>query len=542
MHQTFPARSHAPNWNRRSHFGAATAILVTAVLLGAGSAGCRIARATAKLPGRAVTAVVPPARPEPPDPSFVQARLQRFADEYANRTTVVLDEYASRAKTDEERARALRWKIAAATTAVTIAGGPDPQANLLDFLALTTVTRMTLEDVWIKTPDGAAFQPWLDCSKALEAEAWTLASIVMSRDQQQEVRDAIRSWWEANPDVRQGFFGRPQELSTLIRRTASRSPRPGSIFSVVGLDPTAGLDPAVREVTRSRLFAERAMFMAERMPFLLRWQIELITDDLLRQGQVVRTVDSAERIGRATESVSKTAAELPERITAERKAILEALETQEGKLRELSADVTHTLTAGEKMSTSLNATLKTFDALMQRFGVGDQTPVAPPDPGAPPDSASPPDFAAPPGLAALPGPAASTAPAASPGPAAPLGPSSSADRAPRRFDILDYAKTAEQVTAMSKELNEVIKELNTSLDSPALDARIVAVNRVSDHAVANVRGLIYLVFALAGGLVVLAFVCAWTYRAGAHRGATSRAGLESRPEPSPAAPSWTKVQ
>ena len=65
---------------------------------------------------------------------------------------------------------------------------------------------------------------------------------------------------------------------------------------------------------------------------------------------------------------------------------------------------------------------------------------------------------------------------------------------------------------MSKELNEVIKELNTSLDSPALDARIVAVNRVSDHAVANLRGVIYLVFALAAGVVLLAFACAWALR------------------------------
>ena len=30
-------------------------------------------------------------------------------------------------------------------------------------------------------------------------------------------------------------------------------------------------DPAVREVTRTRLFAERAMFLAQRMPFLVRW-------------------------------------------------------------------------------------------------------------------------------------------------------------------------------------------------------------------------------------------------------------------------------
>jgi len=425
--------------------------------------------------------VVPGGKPAAPDPAFVQAGLQRFAVEYANRTTVALDDYASRVGTDEARARALRWKIAAGTAALGIAGGPDPHANLVDFLSLTTVTRMTLEDVWVKGPEGPSFQPWLNTSKSLEAEAWAMADASFSRQQQQEVRDAIRKWWQSNPDVHEGFFARPQAISVLIRQTASRSSQPGSIFGVVGLDPTAGLDPAVREVTRSRLFAERAMFMAERMPILLRWQVQLVADDLLHQGQLEHAVDAAERISRATESASKTAAELPDRLTAERKAIVGALEAQEGKLSELSANLTKTLDAGDGMSTSLNATLKTFDALMKRFGVGEPAP-----PGPPPDPSAPPA---------------------------------------RPFDILDYAKTAEQVAAMSKQLNEVIKDLNTSLDSPALEARIVAVNRVSDHAVTNLRHLVYLVFALAAALIVLTFACARIYRA---RG---RAAPRTTPDP-----------
>src|SRR5688500_13487299 len=377
-------------------------ITVAAMLLIGASGGCGIARETAKIPMNAVTAVVPAGTPSAPDPAFVQAGLQRFADEYASRTAAALDDYARRVGTDEARTQALRWKIAAGTAAMGIAGAPNPQANLLDFLALTTITRMTLEQVRTREPDGADFQPWLDTSKALEAEAWEMAKESLTPDQRKEVRDAIQDWWNANAGVRATFFARPQELSSVIRKERSRSPRPGSIFGAVGLDPTAGLDPAIREVTRSRLFAERAMFMAERMPFLVRWQIELIATDLLNEVQVTRAVDTADRIGRATESFSKTAALLPDRITSERKAILDALDAQEGKLRELSAGVTQTLTAGDTMSTSLNATLKTFDALMERFGVGEPAPAA-----------------------------------AAPDPAA------------RPFDILDYAKAAEQITAMS---------------------------------------------------------------------------------------------
>ena len=51
---------------------------------------------------------------------------------------------------------------------------------------------------------------------------------------------------------------------------------------------TAGLDPAVREVTRTRLFAERAMFTFQHMPFLLRWQTELLTIAPFQPGITIR--------------------------------------------------------------------------------------------------------------------------------------------------------------------------------------------------------------------------------------------------------------
>jgi len=102
----------------------------------------------------------------------------------------------------------------------------------------------------------------------------------------------------------------------------------------------AGLDPAVREVARTRLFAERAMYTAQRIPFLLRWQIELLADQFLQDSHIALALtniaslaQSADRLSRASESVSQTAAQLPDRITAERKAIVEALDTQEGRLR-----------------------------------------------------------------------------------------------------------------------------------------------------------------------------------------------------------------
>jgi len=76
----------------------------------------------------------------------------------------------------------------------------------------------------------------------------------------------------------------------------------------------ASIDPAVREITRTRLFAERALFVMQRMPFLLRLQAELLAHQLIVQPEVqlaltntTRLSESVDRISRAAESVSQTA-------------------------------------------------------------------------------------------------------------------------------------------------------------------------------------------------------------------------------------------
>jgi len=447
-------------WRRMSPLGFTATLLV---LLASGLSGCRVAEETVKLPMRAVTAVTPSSKSSVPDPAFIQTQLQRFADEYSSRTTAALDDYARIMETDEARSQALRWKIASAFAAVSIASGPNPQANLLDFLALTTVTRIALEEVWVKTTDGAAFQPWLDASRALETNAWKLAEGVFTPEQQRETRNNIQSWWDANPGEHSNYFVHPEEFSALIRQTGEKAKRPGSVFSFVGLDPTAGLDPAVREVTRTRLFAERAMFMVQRLPFLVRWQTELLADELLHQAEITNALTSADRLSRAAESVSQTAALLPDRFGAERKALTDELTAQEGKLRELSVDVRRTLAAGEKMSASLNTTLITFDALMKRFGVGEPSTT-------PPDTNSPP------------------------------------------FNILDYARTAEEIAAMAQQLDTLIKDAGSTLDSPALDKRIADLNAVSVRAREDARSVLNHAFLLAAGLIVLAFACASVYK------------------------------
>jgi cell division septum initiation protein DivIVA len=345
---------------------------------------------------------------------------------------------------------------------------------LLDTLALAKLTRMAFEEIGEKEAvNGPAFEPWLEVSRSLEAHAWDdLAVGVFSAEQLQELRDVLQRWWDTNPAGHLSFVARPAETRSLIRQTAETTSRPGSVFSLVGLDPTAGLDPAVREVTRTRLTAERALFMAQRMPFLVRWHLELLADDLLAEQRIAelltttaRLTDSTERISRSVESISTVAAELPDRITAERQAILEAIKAQEGTLRELAGAISKTLVAGESMSTSINTTLTTFDALMDRFGVGE------------------PDVAG-----------QSGTPKVEP------------------FRILDYAQTATQLEGASRQLTVLLQTLDQTLDSTNLTELSTQVGLAVEQARTGSREVVDHAFWRALLLVAAVLAAALLYR------------------------------
>ena len=456
----FDISNRKPPKQRRIHL---QLLLLLSTILGFVGNGCRVAKETASLPVKAVTAVVPGKKLEQIDPALLQTEVLRYADDFSSRMGSGIDDYVSRVNTQEARDQGLRWKIAQESSALGIATGPNPAANLLDFLALATLTRAFLEERATNATPSDAFDSWLKASRVSETNAWKLAQSVLAPEQLEEFRAAIEQWRKNTGTGGKIFFERPQKVASLIRETGDKRSGTGSVFALVGLDPTAGLDPAVREVTRTRLFAERAMYAAQRMPFLIRWQTELFTDQFFRQALLSNTVASADRLSLAADSLSRTAALLPDRVTSERKAILDALETQEGRLRDLSAEVSRTLTAGQNMSTSLNTTLITFDALMKRFGVGEP-------------STSPPDTNAPP------------------------------------FSILDYAHTADRIAAMAQQLDTLIKDTSGTVDTPALDKRIAQLNALSEHAKADAQSVLNHAFFLVAGLILLSFLCAFLYR------------------------------
>jgi hypothetical protein len=173
---------------------AAPARAVGILLLGmivAVSAGCSLLRA----PQAMVTAVSSVGQSKPPDPLELQVLEQRFADDSMTQTAQALDEYARQVGTEAGRVEALKLKVVLGSMLVNTASGPNPNANLIDLVFGAWLTRKTIEDYWMLTPDGPAFQPWLETSRRLETNAWQLAANVLKPAQVDELREAIRQWY-----------------------------------------------------------------------------------------------------------------------------------------------------------------------------------------------------------------------------------------------------------------------------------------------------------------------------------------------------------
>jgi hypothetical protein len=434
-------------------------------------AGCSVAKRTAQLPLQAAGAVVPGKPSGQPDVSLLQLEVQRFADDFVARTTIAIDEYADRVGTDAARLQGLSWKLTMAAAVFSIASEPNPNSSLVDLLGVSMRSRVALEEHWVKGPEGAAFEPWLETSRLLETNAWKMVEVFFDPKQQRELRDALIRWHAAEPPDQMGFFARQQEFTAVVRKDFERAPQPGSLFSLVGLDPTAGLDPAVREVTRTRLFAERALYAVQRMPHVLRLQVELLTERMIQREQlaqalvdVTRLSQSADRLSRVSETAVEIVKPLPDRLTAEREAIIAAFTQQEGALLKLSEEVGRTMREAEGMADSFNATLTTFTQLMNQFGVGDRESTASPNPSSAP------------------------------------------------FNILDYAHTAEQLSVAARDLDVLIKDLSTTLESPALDRRVEQASALANQTKTGAKSVLNHGFFLGAGLILLAFVCAVAYR------------------------------
>ncbi len=275
--------------------------------------------------------------------TVLQAQVMRFADTYSATVAQACDDVTLKTTNTLLRLSVLRWKLGQSTSAYVDATGQNPAVNALDMLVLVTMARMVIEDYGVET-FGDEIQPLLVAQRNLETNAWTLASGMLKPSQQDELRGLIQEWRAKNPHQRYVGPIRFREFVTALGKTPTQAATaPTSIFSLLYLDPLAGLDPTAAAIQETREMGERAMYYTQRMPQLLSWQVEVLACQLASQPEPQQVLNDANRIATAAETFAKTAQQLPQ----------------------LVADSHTTLDSVSSAATNLNAAIQSLTAFVQ---------------------------------------------------------------------------------------------------------------------------------------------------------------------------------
>lgn len=454
-------------------FGFAAAGSLLAALLGT---GCRnVLQTAADVPAEAVRTVrtVTPVVTKPAEPSVdpveVQQTLMRFASEFASRMTLGV-ELLRRGDRELGHAERLRWKLAFNTAAFSIATGPNAVSSLLDMTVYVTETRMSLEEYWKPKVFGDSALPLLESGRACETEIWELANRVLKPEQKAALREAIQLWHQQSTTPESLMVVRAVGLALEVSKVNKPELlKSGNILGLLMLDPLAELDPTRRELAQTRLFAERAMFVSQKMPTLLRWQTELLSAEMLEQPTWQQWSTNAAQVAASADRFSRAAEQWPRQIEAERAAIVQALQAQEGALRPLLGETRQTLAearaaleAGTQMSTSLNTTLATFNGVLKQLGVGE------PDSPAPTNSAP--------------------------------------------FRIQDYERTAAQLEGTARQLTELLRTFDHAFGAESRSQLAAQLDPVVQQAQARGKSLVDYAFWRGVLFVAIALGAALLYR------------------------------
>ena len=301
----------------------------------------------------------------------LQLSVMRFADEYTAWVTERVVAFQQSTDDPRERLAAQSWLVSQATSAFTIAAGPNPELNAIDMLVFATLSRMVIEDRWVGELYGPRAAGLLAAHRGLEERIWNYAPMLLSEAQVIELRSGIEAWHRQNPVMRAVPFIHFEDFAFATSATPAGTASSSSIFSFLGIDPLSNLDPAVRELAQTRQLAERAVYYGQRAPKLISMEAQRLAFELAVTPESAVLLKNVDRVGGAAQTASTLAADLPRLFAEERSAAIEQLtgilDQRQGELQALVVELRTALEAGGSTSDSVRETIVTLDALLARF-------------------------------------------------------------------------------------------------------------------------------------------------------------------------------
>jgi hypothetical protein len=240
--------------------------------------------------------------------------IMRFAGRSAERVDDAYFKLEEHFKTPKARRAALENSSAYVTSALDIAIGPNPEVNMLDMVVFVTLTRIVVEEYWVPKVFGDEAKILVEVFRNNEAEIWSIAGKVLTPQLQQELRDLIRQWRDRDPDrvyVEAARFG---DFAWFMGESELAKAQEGGGF--------LGIKGVTREVSETRLLAERAMFYAQRVPWIARSFARLLVLDVAMAPEINQVMTDTGTLAKAMHQTATFTEQLPELITEQRDQIM----------------------------------------------------------------------------------------------------------------------------------------------------------------------------------------------------------------------------
>lgn len=172
------------------------------------------------------------------------------------------------------RYRAALNRLIYGSNSLGIALGPSPESNLLDMVTFIELSHLVLKEHWIPNMFGADGQPLDQAFAESEQQIWQIAGKVLSAEQRDVLQSVISEWRKKHPEQINVETVRLSAFSTEAgAKAADLEQNVGGLF--------ASVQQSTQAVDSARLFAERALYYAERAPFLFRLQARLGVKEIL---------------------------------------------------------------------------------------------------------------------------------------------------------------------------------------------------------------------------------------------------------------------
>jgi hypothetical protein len=269
-------------------------------------------------------------------PAELDELTRAFADRYVGLLYSVCDALKKDNPDPVQCREAQVLMVDCATNIYDIASNADAFTRMLDLVVVTTlVSQVWIDDDRVAEVFAGREELLIRALHHGRVEAWALAAQVLRPDQIDLLDYLLWDWRRHNPDMVRVSFVRFSNFAIGRGKSAnSEVLAAGGFFANVGQTGQA--------IDDARLLAERTFYMLKREPTLLRWQVDILKDDIFN------TFDDHMKQADATV----------------------------GNVSAVVSEVNDLVTSIGPTSKSLNEMLKTADILLARFETWNRWSIA----------------------------------------------------------------------------------------------------------------------------------------------------------------------